>query len=119
MELVLPFVVGGLVAAGLYMMMRRSMVKLIIGLALLSHGANLLIFTAGGLVRGRPPLVPEGQTALEPPYADPLPQALVLTAIVISFGLLAFAIVLVYRAYQESGTDDLDQLTLTEGQACR
>ena len=88
--------------------------KLILGLALLSHGANLLIFTVGGLVRGRPPLVPEGRTALEPPYADPLPQALVLTAIVISFGLLAFSIALVYRAYQETGTDDLDQLTSTE-----
>ena len=114
MDLVLPFVVGGLCAAGLYMMMRRSMIKLIIGLALLSHAANLLIFTAGGLTRGRPPLIDPGETVPDVPYADPLPQALVLTAIVISFGLLAFALVLVHRAYQATGTDDLDQLTTTE-----
>ena len=114
MDLLLPFVVGALIAAGLYMMMRRSMTKLIIGLALLSHGGNLLIFTVGGLQRGRPPLVPEGETALAAPYADPLPQALILTAIVISFGLLAFAIGLVLRCYRETGTDDLDQLTTTE-----
>ena len=114
MDLLLPFVVGALIAAGLYMMMRRSMTKLIIGLALLSHGANLLIFTVGGLQRGRPPLVPVGDTAPAAPYADPLPQALILTAIVISFGLLAFAIGLVLRCFREIGTDDLDQLTTTE-----
>lgn len=110
MELIMPFVVGGLVAAGLYMMMRRSMLKLILGLALLSHGGNLLIFTAGGLIRGHAPLVREGETLPPAPYADPLPQALILTAIVISFGLTAFLVVLVYRAYQETGTDDLDDL---------
>ncbi|MBW3540213.1 MAG: Na+/H+ antiporter subunit C [Planctomycetes bacterium] len=114
MNLVLPFVVGGLVAAGLYMMMRRSAIKLVIGLALLSHAAHLLIFTAGRLTRRGEPLVPEGETVLPKPYADPLPQALILTAIVISFGLMAFTIALVYRAYQETGTDDLDDLTVTE-----
>jgi multicomponent Na+:H+ antiporter subunit C len=114
MNLLLPCLVGGLVATGLYMMMRRSMMKLILGLALLSHAANLLIFTAGGLQRGRPPLVPEGETVPPAPFSDPLPQALVLTAIVISFGLLAFTIALVYRTYFESGTDDLDELITTE-----
>ena len=114
MDVLLSFVVGGLVAAGLYMMMRRSIIKLIVGLALLSHAANLLIFTAGGLTRGRPPLVPEGETALTSPYADPLPQALILTAIVIGFGVLAFSIALITRAYQETATDDVDQLTTTE-----
>jgi multicomponent Na+:H+ antiporter subunit C len=114
MELALALVVGALVSAGLYMMMRRSMIKLVIGLALLSHAANLLIFTAGGLARGGPPLVKEGETTVPPPYADPLPQALILTAIVISFGVLAFTIGLIFRAYRETGTDDLDQLTTTE-----
>ena len=114
MDLILPFAVGALVATGLYMMMRRSMMKLVIGLALLSHGANLLIFTAGGLVRGRAPLIREGEAELAAPYADPLPQALILTAIVISFGLLAFTIGLISRSYQETGTDDLDELTTTE-----
>lgn len=114
MTYILPLVVGALITAGLYMMMRRSMIKLIIGLSLLSHGANLLIFSAGKLQRDVAPLVPEGQTTLQPPFADPLPQALILTAIVISFGLMAFTIALVYSIYQRTGTDDLDQLTTTE-----
>src|SRR5690606_21112850 len=111
---VLPFVVGVLMAAGLYMMMRRSAIKLILGLALLSHAANLLIFTAGGISRAHPPIVELEKTAPPQPYADPLPQALVLTAIVISFGVLAFAVALAYRAYRVTGTDDLDALTTTE-----
>jgi multicomponent Na+:H+ antiporter subunit C len=114
MDLLLPVVVGGLVACGLYMMMRRSMIKLVIGLSLLSHGANLLIFTTGGLVRAKPPLIAEGQERLGLPYADPLPQALILTAIVISFGLTAFTIGLIYSAYRETATDDLDALAAIE-----
>lgn len=114
MDLVLSVVVGGLVAAGLYMMMRRSAMKLILGLALLGQAANLLIFTAGGPVRGRPPLVLEGEAVPPPSSADPLPQAMILTAIVISFGVLAFAIGLVYCTYRHTGTDDLDDLTTTE-----
>lgn len=114
MNLILAIVVGGLYAAGLYLMMRRSIVKLIIGLTLLSHASNLLIFSAGGLTRARPPLVPKGMDALVAPYADPLPQALILTAIVIGFGVLAFALVMVHRAYVVVGTDDLDQMKATD-----
>lgn len=110
----LAFVVGALYAGGLYMLMRRSIVKLIIGLALLSHAGNLLIFTAAGITRGKPPLVPRGMMALSAPYADPLPQALVLTAIVISFGVLAFALVLVHRTHQTVGTDDIDDMKTTD-----
>jgi multicomponent Na+:H+ antiporter subunit C len=107
-------VVGGLYAAGLYLMLRRGIIKLLIGLALLSNGANLLIFTASGMTRGRPPLVPEGAVQPEAPFADPLPQALILTAIVISFGVLAFAIALVHRVYQTLRVDDLDQIGASE-----
>jgi multicomponent Na+:H+ antiporter subunit C len=113
-EVVMAFVIGGLYAAGLYLMLRRSIVKLVLGLAILANAANLLIFTAARLTRGRPPLVPEGAAAAAAPYADPLPQALILTAIVISFGVVAFALVLVHRAYQAVGTDDLDDLTTTD-----
>ncbi len=95
-------------------MMRRSIVKLIIGLALLSHGANLLIFLMGGLTRGRPPIVPGGAEYPPGPIADPVPQALVLTAIVIGFGVMAFAVVLTRRVYEASGTDDLDKLQTTD-----
>lgn len=114
MEVVLAFVIGGLYAAGIYLMLRRSMVKLAFGLSLLGNAANLLIFTAGRLTRGNPPLVAEGQTALAQPYADPLPQALILTAIVIGFGVMAFAMVLIHRAYQIVGSDDLDDMKTTD-----
>lgn len=110
METILAFVIGGLVAMGIYMVLRRSIVKLIFGLLLLGQAANLLIFTAAGLTRANAPLIKEGTEALQTPYADPLPQALVLTAIVISFGVLAFAMVLMHRAYETIHTDDLDEL---------
>lgn len=114
MTVVLAFVIGGLYAAGLYMMLRRSLVKLLVGLILLAHAANLLIFTVAGMTRGAPPLVPLGRTTLHAEAADPLPQALVLTAIVISFGVLAFSISLFYRAHQAAGTDDLDRFRTTD-----
>lgn len=114
MEIVLAIVIGGLYAAGIYMMMRRSIVKLIIGLVLLGHASNLLIFTVGRIVRAQPPLVPLEATAPVAPFADPLPQALILTAIVIGFGAQAFAVVLVKRVYQAVGSDDLDKITATD-----
>ena len=114
MEIVLAIIVGVLYAAGIYTMLRRHVVKLLIGLGLLSHAANLLIFTAGGLVRGRPPVAAEGHTQPLHSVADPLPQALILTAIVIGFAVLAFALVLIYRTYRSLGTDDLDQLRATD-----
>lgn len=114
MELVMALLVGGLFAGGVYMLLRRSLVKLVIGLILLGHGANILIFLMGRLGRGLPPLIPPGQTQPPEPFADPLPQALILTAIVIGFGLQAFALVLVRRAYQVIGSNDLDQMKSTE-----
>lgn len=110
MIVMLAFVIGGLYAAGLYMMLRRSITKLIIGLSLLSHASNLLIFTIGGLVRARPPIIASDAANILKPFADPVPQALVLTAIVISFGVTAFALVLLHRTYITIGTDDLDDL---------
>ena len=115
MEFFQAFVVGGLYAAGLYMIMRRSIVKLIIGLGLLGHAANLLIFTVGRVTLGSPPpIIGHEETKLFEPFADPLPQALILTAIVIGFGVQAFATVLVKRAYQTVGTDDFDQMRTTD-----
>ncbi len=115
MEPLMAYVVGGLFAASIYMILRRSIVKLVIGLILLSNAANLLIFTASGLTRGAPPLIPEGAQFPDPmPAADPLPQALILTAIVIAFGVLAFAVVLINRAYEILGVDDLDLMKETD-----
>ena len=113
MRLLLALVIAGLYAAGFYMMLRRSIVKVGIGVALLTNAANLLIFVAGGLSRFGAPIIPEGQRALGTAVADPLPQALILTAIVISFGVLSFALVLIYRVNRICGTVDCD-LLLTE-----
>ena len=114
MEIAIAFVIGGLYAAAIYMMLRRSIVKLVIGLVLLSNAANLLIFTAAGLPRGAPPLVNVGDVLPPGPSADPLAQALILTAIVIGFGVLAFAVVLIHRAYEVVGADDMDKMKDTD-----
>ncbi len=110
----MAFVVGGLYAAAIYMMLRRSIVKLVIGLVLLSNAANLLIFTASGLTRGAPPLINAGDVLPPGISADPLAQALILTAIVIGFGVLAFAVVLIHRAFEVVGVDDMDKMKDTD-----
>jgi multicomponent Na+:H+ antiporter subunit C len=114
MTFLLAIIVGVLYAAGTYLIMRRSLAKVIFGLIFLAHAANLLIFTIGRLTKGAPPFIPPGAETLAEPYADPLPQALILTAIVIGFGVQAFAIVLFKRTYLTVGTDDLDKLKSTD-----
>lgn len=114
MDTLLALLVGGLYSAGLYLMMRRSIVRLIFGLVILGHAANLLIFTSGRISRSRPPIVPEGATELVAPTADPLPQALILTAIVIGFGLQAFALVLFRQSHRTVGAEDLDEMRTTD-----
>jgi len=114
MILLLAISIGSLFGTGIYMLLRRSVVKLVIGLALLGHAANLLIFTMSRPVRGRAPLVDAGSLAPDAPFTDPLPTALVLTAIVIGFGLLSYTVVLIKRVYYSAGTDDLASLNTTD-----
>ena len=111
MTVLLAIVVGVLFAAAIYLMLRRSVLKLALGLSLLANAANLVIFVAAGLTRGQPPLVPDGAAAPPAGAADPLPQAMVLTAIVIGFSVLAFTLTLMHRVYQEGGSDDVDDLS--------
>jgi multicomponent Na+:H+ antiporter subunit C len=107
MELLLAIVAGTLYAAGLYMMLRRRLAQLIIGLGLLANGSNVLIFSAAGVTRGEPPLIdPEALEAAA--FADPVPQSLILTAIVIGFGVLAFSLVLAHRVHLSAASDDID-----------
>ncbi|HSJ66183.1 MAG TPA: Na+/H+ antiporter subunit C [Anditalea sp.] len=114
MELLLVVIIGLLYAAGIYMMLRRSLLKLIIGLIILGNGANMLIFLLGRIVKGKPPIIDSNESVLSGIYADPVPQALILTAIVISFGLQSFAIILIKRAYKVVKTDDLDEMNATD-----
>jgi multicomponent Na+:H+ antiporter subunit C len=114
MELILAVVSGTLFAASFYLLLRRNLLRFVIGVIILGNAVNLLIFTMGRLTRKVPPVIPYGQKTIEGAYANPLPQALILTAIVISFGLLAFTLVLIYRNYTVSNTIDADKLTASE-----
>ena len=114
MEVLAAIVVGGLFGAGVYLLLSRSPVRLIIGLVLLSNAINLLIFVAAGLIRGKPPLIAPGTLRAVEITADPLPQALILTAIVISFGVLAFALVLFSRTFKTTSATSLDEMKATD-----
>lgn|SRR5690606_10361972 len=114
MELLLIILLGLLYAAGVYLILRRSMVKLLFGILLLGSGANILIFLLGGITKGKPPVIAEDAKLFQDVFADPVPQALILTAIVISFAMIAFAIVLLKRVYALVDSDDLDDLNTPE-----
>lgn len=104
MELIVSAGIGVLVAAGLYLMLRPTSFSVVLGLTLLSYAVNALIFFAGRLNAESPPLAIGGASGI----ADPLPQALVLTAIVIGFGMTAYLVALALRAKGESKTDHVD-----------
>ena len=114
MEVVLSVLVGVLFATAIYLMLARNLLRFLFGLILISNGANLAIFTAGRVTAGAPPLIAEGADAPAGLVANALPQALVLTAIVIGFGLFAFALVLTLRAYWTLGTLDTDAMRIAE-----
>ena len=114
MEPIIAVLVGVLMAATVYLMLSRNFVRFIFGLALLSHAANLVLFASGGMTRARPPLIAAGESQPLPGVANAVPQALMLTAIVISFSLLTFALVLAFRAYQELDTVDTDRMRAAE-----
>jgi multicomponent Na+:H+ antiporter subunit C len=114
METLLAILVGCYMCAAVYLMISKHIIRLILGVALLSNGVNLLIFTAGRLTPDVPAFVPLGATVPVGAIANSLPQALILTAIVIGFSFFAFLLVLTYRAYQDLGTDDSDQMNLAE-----
>ena len=105
MEQALAILVGFFFAAAVYMLLSNSLIRILIGIAILGNAVNLLIFTAGRLVREVPPIIPRGAEVPPEVTANPLPQALILTAIVISFSIFAYMLVLVFRSYQALGSD--------------
>lgn len=114
MNTLIAVLVGVLFGAGIFLMLSRTPVKLIIGLVFLSNAINLLIFDAAGLTRGIPPIIAPDAQMIRGSYADPLPQALILTAIVISFGVLAFALVLFNRTFKSLPARDMSDLKATD-----
>ncbi len=104
MILALAAVVGVLYAVGTYLVLQRTLTRIVIGLALMGHGANLLLLLAGGRA-GRAPLVGRGGGRA---FADPLPQAMALTAIVITFGVAAFLLALAYRSWVLRDDDEVE-----------
>lgn len=108
MELVLALVIGVLAGSGVWLVLRPRTFQVIIGLALLSYGVNLFIFSVGGLYLDKLPLVVEGLPADLQHYTDPMPQALVLTAIVITFATTALFLVVLLASRGLSDTDHVD-----------
>lgn len=106
MEIFVTIIAGILITAGTYLVMSKTILHIILGLSLFTHGSHLMMMAINGLKHGAAPLVRDGVTS----YSDPIPQALILTSIVISFALTALFLVLAYRTYGELGTDEMDQL---------
>ena len=114
MDYVLAALVGLFIAIGTYLLLSRSVIRMLIGMTIFGNGVNLLIFTAGRVTQEVAPIVPPGLDVPEGPIANPLPQALILTAIVIGFSMFAFLLVLAFRAYQSLDADNTDTMRLAE-----
>lgn len=106
MEIIILILAGILFATAIYNLLQKQLLRIIIGTVLLSHGAHLVILTMGKLKRGNPPILDDAVTT----YTDPLPQALILTSIVISFGITSLLLVLSYRTTKENNTDNMEEM---------
>jgi len=114
METVLAILVAVLFAAAIYLVLSKHTIRILLGIGLLGNAVNLLIFTSGRLTRTVPPFIEEGAKVAASGIANPLPQALILTAIVIGFSLFAFILVLVYKSFQRIGTDNASEMRIAE-----
>lgn len=106
METLMIIVSGILFTVSTYLMLSRSLLRIILGASIFTHAAHLMLLTLGGLKKGDSPVLGQGAEV----FTDPLPQALILTSIVINFALTAFILVLGYRAYTRLGTEDMSEL---------
>lgn len=114
MEYALAALAGLMLTAAIYLLLARSLVRMLLGLVLLGNAINLVILVAGRLSRLVPPIVLGDDTAPTAAAANPLPQALILTAIVIGFAMFAFLLVLAWRAYGSLDADDTDRMRVAE-----
>ncbi|MCB1518180.1 MAG: Na+/H+ antiporter subunit C [Hyphomicrobiaceae bacterium] len=113
-EQVLAALVGIFFTAAIYLILSKAIIRMLLGIAILGNGVNLLIFTLGRVSREVPPIVSDGELIPAEGFANPLPQALILTAIVIGFAMFTFLLVLGYRAYQELNADNTDTMRVAE-----
>jgi len=107
-EFLVASAIGVLVAGGIFLALRARTFQVVLGLTLFSYAVNLFLFASGRLVIGRPPIWDALKGGAITEYTDPLPQALVLTAIVITFGMTAFVVILALRSFLETGSDQVD-----------
>ena len=114
MEVPFSLLIGIFFAAAVYLMLSKFLVRILLGVAILGNAVNLLLFTTGRIVREVPPIIPAAFDHQVAVTANPLPQALILTAIVISFSFFAFLLVLSWRAYSTLGTDNTDEMRVAE-----
>lgn len=114
METILAVACGVMVAASIYLMLSGNLIRFIFGLVLATNAVNLLIFVAGRLSEIRPPLIPDDASVPAAPLANAVPQALILTAIVIGFALLSFVFILFYKSYEALGTVDAESMRVSE-----
>ena len=114
MEAWFSLLVGIFFAVAVYLLLSKFIIRVLLGVAVLGNAVNLLIFTGGRLTREVPPVITGGADVLAGPAANPLPQALILTAIVISFSFFAYLLVLAWRAYDDLATDNTDEMRVAE-----
>lgn len=114
MEVALAGLIALFFAVAVYLLLSKSIIRMLLGVTVIGNAINLTIFTIGRLTPEIPPIIGPGQYVPLEGSANPLPQALILTAIVIGFSLFAFLLVLGYRAYQELDADDTDTMRLAE-----
>ncbi|MBD0415931.1 Na+/H+ antiporter subunit C [Oryzicola mucosus] len=114
METIFSLLVALFFTGGIYLMLSRHLIRILLGVVLFSNAVNLLIFTNGRLTHAVPPIISPDLMTPAGPVANPLPQALILTAIVISFSFFSFLLVVAYRAYQDLGTDDTEEMRVAE-----
>lgn len=119
MDLILALLVGVLMASSVYLMLSRNLVRFVLGLAMISHAANLLIFAGGGVANTVQNAGTMASGLGQEASSDALAQALILTAIVISFSVFSFALVLAFRTYQMLDTVDTDAMRAAEPPAGR
>lgn len=107
MEALIAIAIGWLTAVAVWLALQRRVFPVIVGMSLLSYAVNVFLFATGGVLPGAPPLLP-GKLPDGSPMTDPLPQALVLTAIVISFGMTAVMVMMALGSWFQSGSDRVD-----------